>query len=222
MFWGATQRHRQDGARAMSDADFAAAPRRSPQRHPLKDRKNDCYETPPEAVHALLKVEQLPTAIWDPCCGPGAIVNVLRATGRTVYASDLVDYGLADSSSRIDFLLEWRTPPGTEAIITNPPNKLATEFAEHGLRLCSRVMLLQPVTFLGSAKRAAILDTGTLARVHVFKHRLPMMHRLGWSGRKNSSQIVYAWFVWDRGHARPTILDRIDHSDTADRGRNSA
>jgi hypothetical protein len=27
--------------------------KRSPQRHPLAARKDDCYETPPEAVHAL-------------------------------------------------------------------------------------------------------------------------------------------------------------------------
>ena len=194
-----------------SDAHVAAAPKRSPQRHALKNRKDDCYETAPQAVRALLKVEQVPGDAWDPCCGPGAIVNVLRASGRIVHATDLVDYGLADSTSRVDFLMEWRAPEGTQAIITNPPNKLATEFAVHALRLCPRVMLLQPLTFLGAAKRTHLFESGTLACVHVFKRRLPMMHRLGWSGRKNSSQIVYAWFVWNREHCGPTIFHRIDY-----------
>jgi hypothetical protein len=195
----------------VSGADLIAAPRRSPQRHPLKDRKDDCYETPPAAVHALLRAEQVPNTVWEPACGPGAIVNVLRATGRVVHASDLRDYGLEDSQSGVDFLMEWCTPPGTETILTNAPNKLATEFAEHALRLCPRVMLLQPVQWLGAEKRTRIFDNGALARVHVFKRRLPMMHRLGWSGPKNSSQIYYAWFVWNRGHTGPAILDRIDY-----------
>jgi hypothetical protein len=195
----------------MSDGDLIAAPRRSPQRHPLKDRKDDCYETPPAAVHALLRVEQVPNTVWEPACGPGAIVNVLRATGRIVHATDLRDYGLEDSTGRVDFLMEWRAPPGTETILTNPPNKLSTEFAEHALHLCPRVMLLQPVRWLGAEKRTRIFDNGALARVHVFKRRLPMMHRRGWTGPKDSSQIYYAWFVWDRGHTGPTILDRIDY-----------
>jgi hypothetical protein len=36
-----------------------------------------------------------------------------------------------------------------------------------------------------------------------------MMHRRGWHGAKASSQVPYAWFVWDREHRGPTILDRI-------------
>jgi hypothetical protein len=194
--------------------DFSA-PQRSPQRHALKDRKDDCYETPPAAVHALLKVERIPRVVWEPACGPGAIVNVLRTAGHIVHATDLVDYGLPDSTGGVDFLMEWRTPPGTECIITNPPNKLATQFAEHALRLCPRLMLLQPVQWLGAEERTLILDGGTLARVHVFKRRLPMMHRLGWSGPKNSSQIYYAWFVWNRDHSGKAILDRIDFDDGA-------
>ena len=189
----------------MSEAHIADVPKRSPQRHALKDRKDDCYETAPQAIHALLKVEPVPDPVWDPCCGPGVVVKLLRATGRVVHASDLVDYGLEDSTSRIDFLMEWRAPPGTQAVITNPPNKLATEFAEHALLLCPRVMLLQPIQFLGSAKRTPILDGGGLARVHVIKRRLPMMHRRGWKGRRNSSQIYYAWFIWNREHCGPTI-----------------
>jgi hypothetical protein len=200
-----------DGSTTVSDADLIAAPRRSPQRHRLKDRGDDCYETPPEAVHTLLRVEPVPNTVYDPCWGPGAVVTVLRATGRIVHASDLVDYGLEDSQSRVDFLMEWRLPPGTEAIITNPPNKLATEFAEHALWLCPRVMLLEQVQWLGSEKRTRIFESGTLARVHVFRRRLPMMHRRGWTGPKDTSQNYYAWYVWDRGHTGPTILDRIDY-----------
>jgi hypothetical protein len=187
---------------------------RSPQQHVLKDRKDDHYATPAEAVYALLAAEDVPNVIWECACGDGAIVSVLRASGRMVLATDLVDYGLANSASRVDFLMEPRVPAGTQCIITNPPNKLATAFAEHALKLCPRVMLLQPVQWLGSEKRTRIFDNGALVRVHVFKRRLPMMHRFGWGGPRNSSQIYYAWYVWNRDHRGPTILDRIDWRDT--------
>jgi len=42
--------------------------------------------------------------------------------------------------------------------------------------------------------------------VHVFRKRLPMMHRLGWSGPKASSATAYAWLVWDADHTGPTEL----------------
>jgi hypothetical protein len=185
-------------------------PKRSPKRHPLKEHRDDCYESAPEAVHALLRVEDLPQVILEPCCGSGAIVKVLRATGRTVHAYDLIDYGLEDSLSRVDFLMEWKVLPGTEMIVTNPPNKLATEFAEHALQLCPRLILLQPLTFCSSEERGPIMDNGILQRIHAFKRRLPMMHRRGWTGPKNTSQTVYAWFVFDRDYRGPTIFDRID------------
>jgi hypothetical protein len=51
-------------------------------RHALADRKDDLYETPDVAVRALMRVENLPLRIWEPACGRGAIVRVLRAAGQ--------------------------------------------------------------------------------------------------------------------------------------------
>jgi len=53
-------------------------------RAPLSERGDDLYETPPAAVHALLRVEALPKVIWEPACGPGSIVKVLRGAGYRV------------------------------------------------------------------------------------------------------------------------------------------
>jgi len=152
------------------------------QRHSLADRRDDCYETPPEAVLALLEVERIPSTVWEPACGPGAIVQVLRASGRTVYASDLVDYGCPDSESRIDFLMERRAPAGIATIVTNFPFKNAAQMVEHALELCPLVIVLLRLTFMESERRSGVLDSGHLARVHVFRKRLPMMHRRGWEG----------------------------------------
>jgi hypothetical protein len=104
-------------------------------RHPLSERGLDVYETPPDAVDALLRIERLPHRIWEPACGPGAIVLALRAAGFSVRATDIADYGCPNSTARIDFLLE-RTAADCEAILTNPPYRLAAEFVTHALTMC--------------------------------------------------------------------------------------
>lgn len=179
-------------------------------RAPFSERGDDLYQSPPEAVHALLKVEALPDCLWEPACGPGAIVRVLRGAGHVVYATDLVDYDSPDQDEAgWDFLLEQQLPIGVQAIVTNPPFKLAHEFVAHALKLCPKVVMLLRLAFLESDRRRDILDTGKLARVHVFRKRLPMMHRDGWEGPRASSGMAFAWFVWDMDHKGPTELNRI-------------
>ena len=180
----------------------------------LSDRGNDLYETPPVAVEALLRVENVPNFVWEPACGPGSIVRVLRASGRQVLATDLVDYASPDQDhAGWDFLLERSAPPGIEAIVTNPPFKNAGEFVAHSLTLCPTVMMLLRLAFIESERRTPILDGGALASVHVFRNRLPMMHRAGRgivpAERQTSSAMAFAWFVWRRGHVGPTQLNRV-------------
>src|SRR5262245_43430631 len=131
------------------------------QRAALAERRDDLYETPDVAVHALMRVENLPENIWECACGPGRIVKVLRAAGHRVFATDLVDYGCPDAESRVDFLME--RPPSffVGAIVTNPPFKLAGEFAAHALTLgIPKVVMLLRLAFLESERRSPILDGG--------------------------------------------------------------
>ena len=174
-------------------------------RHPDRDRGVDLYETPAPAVEALLRVEQLPHRIWEPACGRGAIVDVLRAAGHEVVATDLMDYGAGTGG--IDFLKTTIAPANT--VLTDPPFKDAARFAAHGLKLCPRVILLLRLAFYESVSRTDLLERQGLARIHVFRNRLPMMHRAGWTGRRASSAMPFAWFVWDRGHRGKTEVDRI-------------
>lgn len=183
--------------------------------HALADRKDDLYETPECAVHALMAVETLPSgAVWEPSCGRGAIARVIKQYGYRVYATDLVDYASPDQDAHhIDFLMERQAPDfHIGSIVTNPPYKLADRFVAHALTLSPRVVMLLRLAFLESEKRRAILDSGMLARVHVFRNRLPMMHRDGWDGPRASSSVAFAWFVFDRDHKGPTELHRISWS----------
>lgn len=178
-------------------------------RAPLREHKHDFYSTPPEAIRALLEVEKLPDCIWEPSCGNGAIVNILRERGHRVYATDLVDRSCPDSESGVDFLMQQAPSFWVGAIVTNPPFSLANQFVYHALMLVPKVVMLLRLSFLEGIGRSAILDQGRLARVHVFKRRLPMMHREGWQGKKSTNAIPFAWFVFDQQSNSPTTIDRI-------------
>ena len=161
------------------------------------------------AVRALLQAEQLPHWIWEPAAGRGAIVHVLRDAGHEVIASDLVDSGFPLDFTG-DFLAQTTAPNGRECILTNPPFKIADAFIAHALDLCPRVIVLARLARCwNSTRRTETLERRGLARIHVFRERLPMMHRDGWDGPRASSSMPFAWFVWERFSAGPIIVDRI-------------
>ena len=178
------------------------------RRHPLAERGLDLYETPTVAVEAVLRVEPVPLGVWEPSAGRGAIVRVLRARGHDVVASDVCDYGFP-----LDFvgdcLAQTRMPDGCDCILTNPPFQIATKFAAHALELAPRVIMLLRLAFLETERRRHILEDRGLARVHVFRKRLPFMHRASWTGRKANSGMAFAWMAWDREHKGAATINRI-------------
>lgn len=168
-------------------------------RHSLADRKNDLYETPPCATRALIPFLDRGEAIWEPACGPGAIVRELREAGFEVHATDLVDYGLEGAFSGIDFLLERPDPCWPSVIVTNPPFKLADEFTRHALTLAQTVWIFQRLSWLEGVKRADLMDYH-LDQILLGMERLPMMHREGWEGPKlGASAMPFAWFRFEAG-----------------------
>ena len=155
--------------------------------HSYAARGPDNYLTPPSAVEALLRCERLPHRIWEPAAGFGSIVTALRAAGHDVIAGDLHDWNLPNCATGVDFLTVQRTPPGIECIVTNPPFKEADLFVAHALELVPLVVMLLRLAFLKSTRRTPIFEFGRLARVHVFRDRLPMMHT--WLGRPEGEQL---------------------------------
>src|SRR5215467_1207420 len=101
--------------------------------HAHDERGLDAYFTCTEAVQAFLRLEgdHLPSCIWEPAAGDGAIVKPLRKAGRIVFASDIADYGLG--GCEIDDYLTTPVINGVEGIVTNPPYQLAQEFAKKAI-----------------------------------------------------------------------------------------
>jgi hypothetical protein len=183
-----------------------------PGRHSRAERGLDHYETPRIAVEALLVAESKrltsDVRIWEPCAGRGNIVAALRDRGFPVIASDLVECGFPLHFTA-DFLVLDSAPIGCTAIVTNPPYSIAGEFAERAIRLVPHVCLLLRLAFLESVRRSELLEHSGLRAVHVFRRRLPRMHRVGWTGPRASSSVAFAWFCWSAGHIGPPIITRI-------------
>jgi hypothetical protein len=170
--------------------------------HPHAVRGAELYETPACATEALLRVERLDHWVWEPCAGRGAIATVLRDHGYAVVASDLIRYDGFDLHFTADFLAQTKAPTDCMSVVTNPPFRLINEFIAHALGLVSRVIVLARLALLESERRASLFDGGHLTRVHVFRRRLPMLHREGWAGPRATSAICFAWFVF---YAQPTV-----------------
>ena len=126
------------------------------KRHSFKDRGDDFYPSPREAVDALIRLERpyLPQRLWEPACGDGAIVQPFREAGYSVHATDLVARGCPDSESGVDFLLPVVVPEGIGGVVTNPPFKFARQFVDKALGFSPYVAMLLRLSFLeGSARR---------------------------------------------------------------------
>jgi hypothetical protein len=181
-----------------------------PGTHPHVLRGFDSYPTPPIAVESLLTAEPdlLRATVYEPAASAGSIAKVLRAHGIRCMAGDIVRRGFKLDVFG-DFLAQDRAPRGCDTIITNPPYQLAEEFATHALDLAPNVFLLLRLAFIESVRRTELLERSGLRAAHVFRKRLPRMHREGWKGPRASSSMAFAWFCWRRGYRGPTILDRI-------------
>lgn len=165
--------------------------------------KDDFYPTPPEATLKLLSVEKFEGAIWEPASGDGAISRILENNGYQVFSTDLVDrnHGLA----RVDFLMETKSQAPN--IITNPPYKLADQFAEKAIHLATgKVAFLCRLAWLEGKKRKKLFESTPLAHVWVFSSRLKMQRGRQANATDASGAIAFAWFVWDKSFTgKPTI-----------------
>ena len=173
-------------------------------------KERDLYETPPWVTETLFPHLREYRQAWEPACGSGAMADVLRARG-IVLCSDIEP--TMEGAAIKDFLLEpWGAfrDHSVDAVITNPPYELATEFIEHALRIMEPVgglvaMLLR--TDFDHAKSRAYLFRDCPA----FAKKLVLMKRIAWfveaDGKpKASPSFNHAWYIWDWKHeGAPTL-----------------
>jgi hypothetical protein len=181
--------------------------------HSHEARGLDSYATPRIATEKLLAADpdviNSSARIWEPMAGHGAIVYPLRDAGIPVIASDITQYAGCPLHFIGDFLAQEKAPAGCGVVVTNPAFAIAAEVARHALTLVPDVYLLLRLAFLESASRADLLEHSGLRKVFVFRNLLPRMHREGWTRKKSSSSVCFAWFAWRRHYNGLSTLHRI-------------
>lgn len=154
----------------------------------------DLYETPEWVTEALLPL--IPPhikTVWEPACGSGKMATVLANHRFAVLATDI--------SKGRDFIAEPRSL--TDAIITNPPFKLAREFIEKTLTLNPPFAAFLLRTDYDHAKTRQHLF-GNCPR---FAGKLVLTKRIVWFDRPGAAPSYnHAWFMWNRDHKGPPSL----------------
>jgi hypothetical protein len=171
----------------------------------------DSYQSPPEAVRALIRIERehIPHTLWEYGAGIGNIVTALRQAGYVCHASDIYDYGFP--GCKIEDYATATPPIGVAGIITNPPFNRALEFLQKSIGEVPYVAYLLRTNFLESTRRLPFFRATPPARVWISSRRLPMMHRHGWTGKQAASNVCYAWFIWQAGSADIGKLGWFDY-----------
>jgi hypothetical protein len=191
----------------------------------------DDYPTPEWAVLRFLESygAQLPGGPWlEPAAGDGAIIRAVNTwRAQTLQTTPGIEWSAAELRPSCEPLLDALVrPPGGVFIgdfltapspgrfsvaITNPPFRLARDFAEKCLSMADYVVLLLRLNFLGSGKRHEWMQAN-LPDIHV----LP--DRPSFRGDNKTDSIEYGWFVWgpeNRSGKRSSSLYLLDRTPKA-------
>ena len=162
--------------------------------------ENDFYPTPPAGTLGLLKFESFAGDIWEPACGDGSMSKVLESEGYKVVSTDLQPRGYGEQG---DFFFYGSLLAPN--IVTNPPFRLAQEFADRALALgCNKLALLCKLAFLEGQERGNWFPRTPLKNVYVFSERLTMT-RNG-EPQTGGGMIAFAWFVWESGYSGKPMI----------------
>jgi hypothetical protein len=159
----------------------------------------DDFPTPPWATRALLEhvigahgLDRL--TCLEPACGAGHMAKVLKEYFKEVRCADAHDYGFAPVR---DFLSYPYETNAVDWVITNPPFRLAEEFAQRSFDVARRgVAMLVRTVFLESVGRYnRLFQNDPPSKFAQFVERVPMVK--GRLDAKATTATGYAWLVWE-------------------------
>lgn len=176
------------------------------------------FATPFYATHAILDHEELQGSILEPAAGEGHISKVLRDRykGSQIVSTDLIernDKWHCNIKSGVNFLTTKYTHRYGN-IVTSPPFLLSKEFVEKALTVANRkVIMFMKLQFLEGQKRGDVLKKQPLKAVYVFLQRCaPLKDGRDFmpNGKRWSSSVPFAWFVWEKGYEGEPVIRWLD------------
>lgn len=157
----------------------------------------DLFPTPPWATRALCEFlraggDLSRKRVWEPACGLGHMTKPLAEYFELVYTSDVHGYG---HGAVRDFLFPG-DEPAFDWIVTNPPFRLAEQFAHTAInRATEGAALLVRTAFLeGVGRYTSLFSKRKPAAILQFTERVPM-HR-GRLEERGSTATSYCWIIW--------------------------
>ena len=169
----------------------------------------DDFPTPPWATRALLAhvlssdepVSEM--SCLEPACGAGHMARVLAEHFQTVQATDAYSYGYGGIRDYLDVPYEVNS---VDWVITNPPFRLAEEFALRSLKVARRgVALLTRTVFLESSGRYnRLFKDNPPTKFAQFVERVPMVK--GRLDAKATTATGYAWLVWEKDQSGSSVV----------------
>lgn len=177
--------------------------------------KDDYYATPPEDIRIFLdRLKQdgldLNGSILEPACGGGHMSDVLvdYYGKENITSTDIVDRGYHCFDGVKDFLKDDFDK--YHNVMTNPPFKYAQEFIEKALEISSdKVLMFAKIQLLEGQKRRELFETNPPSYIYVYSGRVnPLRNGMATdeNGKKWSSTMCFAWFVWDKKCSNETVV----------------
>lgn len=170
--------------------------------HTDKEREiHDYYATDPIAAELLLELEEFEN-ILEPAAGEGHLSEVFIKHGIKTTSSDLIDRGYCDVKNFFDYKF-WDGD-----IVTNPPYKHALSFVDHALAIIPngrKVAMFLKIQFLEGKRRGEFFKYFPPKTVYVSRSRI-LCAKNGRFDKSASSAVAYAWFIWEKGYKKDTII----------------
>lgn len=174
----------------------------------------DFYATPAWVTHALLRHVTFRGKIWEPCCGTGAMSEVLIQQGYKTVSTDIVDRGFGTPG--VDFLQCASVPTGCRSIVTNPPyggvnsnsnqKKSAAallSFVSHAINLSASIdgqlALLVRLQWIAGRRAAELMSEARFAAVITLTKRIQWFEK---GEDTKTAQHHHAWVVFDQRHPK--------------------
>lgn len=162
--------------------------------HKQNHSARDFYQTPELCVEAIIPyIGQ--SEVWDPCCGDGAIGNVLKRHSIPVVETDLYS---GPKHLRRDFLLTGDAKK-CDVIVMNPPFARKKEFIIHAIKKADYVfciLSMQVVNYNDFSREILTLPE--------YRGRIKMVPKFFMTEDpqpgipKTGGNAQYAWFLFSK------------------------